>query len=164
MRAVVALGSNLGDSVATLHGAANALAELADGAVRLSPVYRSAAWGDSSQPDYLNAVAMFDTALGPHALLSALLGIETRFGRQRDRERRYAARTLDLDLIALDSMVLAEADVVLPHPRAHERAFVLMPIADLEPGFELPGRGRVESLLKPEFASLCRRIDRPSPL
>lgn len=156
--AVVAIGSNLGDRVANVRAAFVALGELAQAQVLQSRLYGSASWGDASQPDYVNAIALFDTRLHAHALLEELLAIERRFGRERSTDVRYAARTLDLDLIALGTQRIRDPRLTLPHPHAHERAFVLLPLAELAPTFVLPGHGSVESLLKPEFASLCAPI------
>ncbi len=153
--AVVAIGSNLGDRAANVRAAFHELRALSDGEVVHSRLYGSAAWGDVSQPDYVNAVAMFETQRDPHALLDALLDIERRFGRVRSAERRYAARYLDLDLIALGARHIHDSHLTLPHPHAHVRAFVLVPLAEIAPTLVLPGHGAIESLLKPEFVSLC---------
>jgi 2-amino-4-hydroxy-6-hydroxymethyldihydropteridine diphosphokinase len=144
--AYIGLGANLGDARATLAAAVAALATLP--ACRLeasSPVYRSAPMA-SSGPDYLNAVAALATSLAPHDLLHALQGIEQQHG--RERPYRNAPRTLDLDLLLFGNQVIDSPDLVVPHPRLHQRAFVLRPLADLAPLLVIPGRGSLASLLE----------------
>ena len=137
--AYVAFGANLGEPVETLRAAAVALArrpgvELVAG----SPVYRTRPIGPPGQPDYANAVARADTTLAAEALLDVLLAIEAEFGRVRDV--RWGPRTLDLDLIWYGGEERADERLTLPHPRAHEREFVLRPLADLDPDLVLRGR------------------------
>jgi 2-amino-4-hydroxy-6-hydroxymethyldihydropteridine diphosphokinase len=98
-----------------------------------------------AQPDFINAVAEIQTMLGARALLEALLAIETRFGRRR--EFPGAPRTLDLDLLLYGDRVIAEPGLVVPHPRMHERAFVLAPLAEIAPDIAIPGKGRAGALL-----------------
>jgi 2-amino-4-hydroxy-6-hydroxymethyldihydropteridine diphosphokinase len=116
--------------------------------VAVSPVYETPAITlegvDDAAPRYLNGVVVVETGLEPHALLDLLQRIELEHG--RTRETRWGARTLDLDLIDVDGMRLADDRLELPHPRAWERAFVLQPWLDVEPDAELPGRGRVADL------------------
>jgi 2-amino-4-hydroxy-6-hydroxymethyldihydropteridine diphosphokinase len=144
-RAYVGLGANLGDARAALDAAFNALAALP----RTRLVERSSIWRsapiDSSGPDYLNAVAMLETQLEAEPLLDALLAIEAQHG--RERPYRNAPRTLDLDLLWLDGLVLDTPRLMLPHPRMHERAFVLAPLLELWPDGALPGKGRLDALL-----------------
>ncbi|QTN25576.1 2-amino-4-hydroxy-6-hydroxymethyldihydropteridine diphosphokinase [Rhizobacter sp. AJA081-3] len=143
--AYIGLGANLGDARAALEAALLALAALPDTRVlRHSALYRSAPI-ESSGPDYLNAVAELGTGLGPHALLHALQAIERDHG--RERPYRNAPRTLDLDLLLHDGLTMETPELTLPHPRAHQRAFVLLPLAELAPQLQLPGRGRVAELL-----------------
>ncbi|MCP1375532.1 2-amino-4-hydroxy-6-hydroxymethyldihydropteridine diphosphokinase [Dyella lutea] len=157
--AYVALGSNLGDSRATLVGAAEALAALPGSRLAgISRIYRTPPWGRRDQPDFLNAVVRLRTTLEPHDLLDALMAIERRFGRTRDGER-WGPRTLDLDLLHVDGVVLDEPQLTLPHPRMGERAFVLLPLADLAPELELPGQGRVAELLRRVDAGGCEPVD-----
>ena len=137
--AYVAFGANLGEPVETLRAAAVALArrpgvELVAG----SPVYRTRPIGPPGQPDYANAVARAETTLAAEALLDVLLAIEAEFGRVRDV--RWGPRTLDLDLIWYGGEERATERLTLPHPRAHEREFVLRPLADLDPDLVLRGR------------------------
>lgn len=159
-RVFVGLGSNLAEPITQIR---RALATLAGDeqiqVLAISPLYGSLPWGDSAQPDYVNAVVELRSALAPHALLQRLLAIEQQQGRQRSGERRYAPRTLDLDLLAHGKSQLHDEVLTLPHPRLAERAFVLLPWADLAPDWELPGLGTVGSLLQPQFASLCWRLD-----
>lgn len=156
--AYVALGSNLGDSRATLVGAAEALAALPGSRLAgISRIYRTPPWGRRDQPDFLNAVVRLRTTLEPHDLLDALMAIERRFGRTRDGER-WGPRTLDLDLLHVDGMVLDEPQLTLPHPRMGERAFVLLPLADLAPELVLPGQGRVIELLQQVNADGCEPV------
>lgn len=143
--AYIGLGANLGDARAALEAAMQALAALPDTQLlRRSSLYRSAPI-DSSGPDYVNAVAELRTGLAPRALLRALQGIEQDHG--RERPYRNAPRTLDLDLLLHDAQTLDTPELTLPHPRAHERAFVLLPLAELAPALQIPGRGRVADLL-----------------
>lgn len=148
-RAIVAFGANLGDREATI---AAAVRELADTTgvtlIAVSPIYESAAIKDEgvdpAAPGYLNGVVAIDTALEPHALLDRLLAIELAHG--RERTEHWGDRTLDLDLIDVDGLEIADDRLVLPHPRAWQRAFVLQPWLDLEPDAALPGRGPIASL------------------
>ena len=135
-RAYVSLGSNLGDSLQTLRQAAAALAGLG-AVVAASPVYETDPVGFKEQPAFLNAVVELDTTLEPLPLLDALLAIEADSGRERGI--RFGPRTLDLDLIWYDGRRLENDRLTLPHPRAHEREFVLRPLADLAPGIDLRG-------------------------
>jgi len=146
LRAHVALGANLDDPAATLRAAFDALAALpGTRLVARSALYRSAPVGVSGQPDYLNAVAALDTQLSAPALLAALLAIETARGRTRDYH--HAPRTLDLDLLLYADEVIDQPGLAVPHPRMHERAFVLVPLAEIAPAAVIPGRGPVAALL-----------------
>ncbi len=155
VEAFVGLGANLGDARATLQAALGALEALPTSrVVAQSSIYRSAPI-DSSGPDYLNAVARLLTQLAPHDLLAQLQSIERRHG--RERPYRNAPRTLDLDLLLYGAHTLATPTLTLPHPRMHERAFVLAPLAEIAPGALIPGRGAVVALLQ-DVAG--QRIDR----
>lgn len=144
--AFVALGSNLDDPRVQVERGFAALAALSDTSLRArSRVFRTPPWGVPDQPDFVNAVAWLETALSPRALLDALLRLETRAGRVRDV--RNGPRVLDLDLLLHGDTAMDEPGLVLPHPRLHERAFVLLPLADLAPDLEIVGRGRVADLL-----------------
>jgi 2-amino-4-hydroxy-6-hydroxymethyldihydropteridine diphosphokinase len=134
--AYIGMGSNLGDSLATMRAATVRLADL--GAVlATSPVYETDPVGPRDQPVFLNAVAMLDTTLEPPALLDALLAIEAEF--RRERTLRWGPRTLDLDLLWYAGRMLDSERLTVPHPRAHEREFVLRPLADLAPDLPLAG-------------------------
>lgn len=145
-RAVLGLGSNLGDRLESLQGAVDALADTPGCAVvAISPVYETEPVGGPEQPPYLNAVVIVDTWLAPDLLLVRGQAIEEAFDRLRTV--RWGPRTLDVDLLVYAESALDSEELTLPHPRAHERAFVLAPWADLDPTAELPGRGRVADLL-----------------
>ena len=157
--AVIALGSNLGHSRDILAGAAGAVAGLAG--VRLtalSPVYETAPVGGPAQPDYLNAVLLAAVSLPSQTLLDRLHEIEAGF--DRVRLVRWGPRTLDLDIITVGGERSDDPELTLPHPRAHERAFVLAPWHDADPGAVLPGYGPVAALL----AGLDQSGIRRSPL
>jgi 2-amino-4-hydroxy-6-hydroxymethyldihydropteridine diphosphokinase len=144
-RAYVGLGANLGDPLRTLRWAADALrARPGVSEWVASPLYRTRPV-ESSGPDYLNAVVAFDSDESASMLLSALQALERAQGRARPY--RNAPRTLDLDLLLLGDLCLDTPALQLPHPRLHERAFVLAPLADLAPGLVIPRRGVVRSLL-----------------
>jgi 2-amino-4-hydroxy-6-hydroxymethyldihydropteridine diphosphokinase len=155
MRAFIGLGANLGDAHGALDAAFVALAALPGTTLRAaSSIYRSAPI-DSSGPDYLNAVIALDTTLSPHALLAELQRIERAHG--RERPYRNAPRTLDLDLLLHGDRRIDTPALTLPHPRMHERAFVLLPLAELAPAIAIPGRGTAVELL-PTVSN--QRIDR----
>ena len=145
-RAVLSVGANLGDRAGTLTECVTAIARIPDTDVlAVSPVYETAPVGGPPQPDYLNAVLAVRTGLRPRALLDAVHGIEARFGRVRGE--RFGPRTLDIDIVSYCGEVSSDPALTLPHPRAHERAFVLVPWHDIEPAAELPGHGPVQRLL-----------------
>lgn len=147
--AVIALGSNLGDRAGTLEAAADEIRRLPlVSHVELSPVIRSVALTldgpDPSKPEYLNAVALVTTALAPSVLLAYLNRIEADHGRERGE--RWGDRTLDLDIITYGDVTSDDPRLTIPHPRAHERDFVLGPWLALDPDAVIPGRGRVAEL------------------
>ncbi|MEV0979832.1 MULTISPECIES: 2-amino-4-hydroxy-6-hydroxymethyldihydropteridine diphosphokinase [unclassified Streptomyces] len=147
-RAVIALGSNLGNRLETLQGAIDALEDTPGVRVKaVSPVYETEPWGvdPGSQPSYFNAVVLVKTTLPPSSLLERAHAVEEAF--HRVRTERWGARTLDVDIVAYAGVVSDDPHLTLPHPRAHERAFVLAPWYDVEPGAELPGRGMIGQLL-----------------
>ncbi|MCI3279025.1 2-amino-4-hydroxy-6-hydroxymethyldihydropteridine diphosphokinase [Streptomyces cylindrosporus] len=147
-RAVISLGANLGNRLETLQGAIDALEDTPGVRIKaVSPVYETEPWGvePGSQPSYFNAVVVLKTTLPPSSLLERAHAIEEAFHRVRDE--RWGARTLDVDIVAYADVVSDDPQLTLPHPRAHERAFVLAPWLDLEPEASLPGRGRVGDLL-----------------
>ncbi|MGB1327657.1 MAG: 2-amino-4-hydroxy-6-hydroxymethyldihydropteridine diphosphokinase [Porticoccaceae bacterium] len=112
---------------------------------RVSSLYQTPAIGPGDQPDYINAAAKIEADIGAYELLDALQSIEHQQG--RIRQQRWGARTLDLDLLMYDQLIEDTAKLTLPHPRAHERAFVLAPLADLNPDLIIPNHGRVIDLL-----------------
>ena len=145
--AFVGLGGNVGDAPATLREALRELDAIPGTRLqRASRLYRSAAWGRTDQPDFTNAVAMLRTTLAPRELLDALLGIERAHGRDRARETRWGPRVLDLDLLMHGDLQLDEPGLTLPHPRLAQRAFVLLPLAEIAPDAIVPGAGRVRDL------------------
>ncbi|MDP9848206.1 2-amino-4-hydroxy-6-hydroxymethyldihydropteridine diphosphokinase [Streptosporangium lutulentum] len=145
MRVVLALGSNLGDRFATLQGALDALFDGPELTfVTVSPVYETDPFGGPDQGPYLNAVAIAETTLEPWSLLERVQDVENAFGRVR--KERWGARTLDLDLITVENVVMNDPDLTLPHPRADERAFVLVPWVRADPEAVLSGRGVADLL------------------
>lgn len=156
--AYVGLGSNLDDPQQQIDVAIAALEELpSTRRLRRSSLYRSTPWGLTDQPDFLNAVAELDTHLDAASLLAALLELENRLGRRRDGPR-WGPRRIDLDLLAHGDQVVQSADLQLPHPRIGERAFVLMPLAELAPDLELAGIGVIKHRLRDIDTSQCMRI------
>ncbi|MBK7899084.1 MAG: 2-amino-4-hydroxy-6-hydroxymethyldihydropteridine diphosphokinase [Azonexus sp.] len=145
-RAYVALGANLGDPVAAVQAAFDALAALPQTRLAArSSLYRTAPVSLAAQPDFINAAAALDTELPPLDLLAALLAVEASAGRLR-RERN-GPRSLDLDLLLHGDTVLVTPALSLPHPRLHLRAFVLAPLGEIAPDLALPGRGSVAAWL-----------------
>jgi len=156
--AFIGIGSNLDEPRARVRAAFNELDALPHSRVSgRSSLYRSAAVGGPPQPDYINAVARLGTGLEPDALLAALLAIEHRHGRSRGEPN--APRTLDLDLLLYDSETLATARLRLPHPRMHERRFVLAPLLEVQPDAQVPGHGPVAQLLRRCAGQDLARID-----
>ncbi len=146
VRACVGIGANLGDPVAQMRAAIDALARLPSTRVcSVSSVYRSAPVGYLDQPDFFNAVVALDTRLSPQALLDALLAIEQHGG--RTREFRNAPRLIDLDLLLYADQVVDLPQLTVPHPRLSGRAFVLLPLAEIDPGCVVPGLGPLVELL-----------------
>lgn len=152
-RALLSLGSNLGDRYAHLR---SAVADLGDTVRLVSGVYETPPWGDADQPAYLNAVALVeDPAATPEEWLARAQAAERRAGRVRDPARRFGPRTLDVDVIAVwddagEPVLRDDAELTLPHPRAHLRAFVLRPWIDIQPYGRLPGHGWLTDLLNTE--------------
>ncbi|MBX9893728.1 MAG: 2-amino-4-hydroxy-6-hydroxymethyldihydropteridine diphosphokinase [Nitrosomonas sp.] len=145
-QAFIALGSNLENPVAQLQHAFSELEQLPE--TRLlsrSSLYRSAPVGRLDQPDFINAVACIETRLAPRALLQALLAIEQRRG--RIRESLNAPRTLDLDILLYDDLQYRDSDLIIPHPRMTQRAFVLQPLFEIAPDCRIPGYDHIQHLL-----------------
>jgi 2-amino-4-hydroxy-6-hydroxymethyldihydropteridine diphosphokinase len=148
---VIALGGNLGDPAAAIESALAVIGEHSSITVvqasRLVESFALTTDGiDKSKPNYLNSVAKLETNLSPNELLAFLNSVEAGFGRVR--EERWASRTLDIDIITFGDQVIQTDELVIPHPRAHQRGFVLIPWLDMDPEAELPGRGRVSELAK----------------
>jgi 2-amino-4-hydroxy-6-hydroxymethyldihydropteridine diphosphokinase len=155
---VLALGSNLGNRQDILQGAVDAIVGLPGIRVTaVSPVYETVPVGGPAQPDYLNAVVLADAARPPRELLDRLHEIEAAF--DRVRVVRWGPRTLDIDVIDFGGERSDDPELTLPHPRAHERAFVLGPWRDVDPDAALPGRGPVADLLAETDRSGLRRSD-----
>lgn len=147
VRAYIGLGSNLADPVGQVRAAVAALAQLTQTRVEAcSSLYRTAPVGWGEQPDFINAVCRVRTGLDPAALMQNLLEIERVHGRVREGDKG-GPRTLDLDLLLYGSQVIQSAELTVPHPRLHERAFVLYPLAELDPELVIPGHGSPRQLL-----------------
>lgn len=157
--AYVGLGGNLGDARARILEAFSALARIPQTRLlRRSRLYRTRPWGIAGQPDFVNAAAELDTRLAPRELLDALLAIERAHGRVRDADR-WGPRTLDLDLLACGDLRVDEPGLALPHPRIGERAFVLLPLAELAPQLRLGDAGSVRELLARVDSAGCALLD-----
>jgi 2-amino-4-hydroxy-6-hydroxymethyldihydropteridine diphosphokinase len=147
--ALIALGGNVGDVRATFRKAISHICGMAQAAlVARSSDYATPPWGNEEQARFINACIEIETSLDPHALLYALQRIETKFGRDRSTETRWGPRTLDLDLIAYGDITLQKAELTLPHPRLFERAFVLVPLAEIAPDRLIAGSSVREALAK----------------
>jgi 2-amino-4-hydroxy-6-hydroxymethyldihydropteridine diphosphokinase len=145
-RVALALGSNMEDPHAQVDRAFEEIAALPETKLLArSQLYRTAPVGYADQPDFVNACALVETALAPRALLDALLAIEVRHGRVRDIPN--GPRTLDLDIVLYGERVIDEPGLRVPHPRAHEREFVLRPLLDVWPGAVIPGHGLAKARL-----------------
>jgi 2-amino-4-hydroxy-6-hydroxymethyldihydropteridine diphosphokinase len=149
-RVAIALGSNLGDSHVTLEGALAILDQTPGIEVRRRSHWYQTAPVGPPQPDYLNGCALLQVDLSPPELLRVLLQTEAKFGRQR--RQRWGPRTLDLDLLLFDDQVMQTPDLTIPHPRMTERAFVLVPLAEIAPAWVEPVSGRA-------IAELLQAVD-----
>jgi len=139
--AIIALGGNVGDVRATFGLAIIDICALAQARLLArSSDYATPPWGEEQQPPFVNACIEIETELAPDALLAVLQTVERKFGRDRRKERRWGPRTLDLDLIAYDDLALQTETLTLPHPRVLERAFVLVPLAEIAPERRIGGR------------------------
>jgi len=147
VRCFLGLGANLGDKMAGLKKAIALLKHEKDIRVRrTAPFYRTAPWGYADQDWFINTVVEIETSLSPQQLLNVLLAIEEKMGRVRGV--RWGPRVIDLDLLLYGDTVLNQPGLIIPHPRMAGRAFVLAPLADLEPDLVIPGCGRVADLYK----------------
>ena len=145
--ALIALGGNVGEVRATFNKAIANICGMAQAALLArSSDYATPPWGDEQQARFVNACIEIDTSLDPHALLFTLHKIEAKFGRNRTRETRWGPRTLDLDLIDYDDVKLDKPELTLPHPRLFERAFVLVPLAEIAPDRLIAGRNVTAAL------------------
>ena len=160
--ALVALGGNVGNVRETLN---RAVARFCDGRdVRLltrSSAYRTPPWGVEDQPSFINLCLIVATELSPHALLQRAQGVERELGRDRAKEQRWGPRTIDIDLLAYDDLVVDEPDLTLPHPRVFERAFVLVPLAEIAPNRSIGGLRVAEALARVDTAGI-ERLPPPS--
>jgi len=148
IRAYVGLGGNVGDVEETMMEALMAIDGLPQTSIRAqSRLYRSPPWGRTDQDDFINAVIELRTRLAPRVLLDYLLEVESRFGRVRGEGDKWGPRTLDLDLLVFGEEVLDLPGMHVPHPHLHERAFVLVPLAEIANMLQIPGRGQVGELL-----------------
>ncbi|MBR0774910.1 2-amino-4-hydroxy-6-hydroxymethyldihydropteridine diphosphokinase [Bradyrhizobium diazoefficiens] len=137
---LIALGGNVGDVRATFRKAIAHVCGMAQAAlVARSSDYSTPPWGDEDQAPFVNACVEIETGLDPHALLFVMQKVEQKFGRTREKDRRWGPRTLDLDMIAYDDVSLQKPDLTLPHPRLFERAFVLVPLAEIAPDRVISG-------------------------
>jgi 2-amino-4-hydroxy-6-hydroxymethyldihydropteridine diphosphokinase len=141
VKAYIGLGANLGDREESIRSAAKLL-----GASRISTIRETEPWGYEDQPRFLNAVVELETDLSPRELLDRLLDVERELGRTREGPR-FGPRTIDLDLLVFGDLQLDEPGLTVPHPRLHERLFVLEPLAELAPSLDVPGKGLVSVLL-----------------
>ena len=158
--ALIALGGNVGDVRSTFQKAIANICGMAQAALKArSSDYATPPWGDEEQPPFINACIEIETALDPHALLFTLHKIESRFGRDRASERRWGPRPLDLDLIAYDDVSMQTPELKLPHPRAFERAFVLVPLAEIAPDRVIAGRQVASALAQLSTQGIERLAD-----
>jgi 2-amino-4-hydroxy-6-hydroxymethyldihydropteridine diphosphokinase len=147
-RCFIGLGSNIGDGPAMIQQALEKLAEDDEiDLLRVSSMYRTAAWGRTDQADFTNAVAELTTGVSASQLLAKLLLLEQDMGRKRDTGH-WGPRLIDLDLLCHADEQITTTELILPHPRMHERAFVLVPLLELEPDFEIPGLGSARKFLE----------------
>jgi 2-amino-4-hydroxy-6-hydroxymethyldihydropteridine diphosphokinase len=157
VRAYLGLGANMGDPVANVRTDMDALAQMpAIGVVARSALYLTPPWGVTDQADFINAAVGVDSTLSSRDLLAALQHLEARAGRRR--ERRWGPRVLDLDLLLYGDASVHDERLQVPHPRLAERAFVLLPLADIAPAVQIPGKGRVSDLLARIDTTGCRRL------
>ncbi|PSO53220.1 MAG: 2-amino-4-hydroxy-6-hydroxymethyldihydropteridine diphosphokinase [Cyanobacteria bacterium QH_8_48_120] len=146
----IALGSNLGDSLTTLEGTINQLSQTAGITVQACSSWYQTAPVGPPQPDFINGCALLEVELTPQELLRDLFGVENQF--ERVRQQRWGARTLDLDLLLFDDLILETSDLQIPHPRMNERAFVLVPLAEIAPNW-------IEPKSKEAIARLVQAVD-----
>ena len=154
---LIALGGNVGDVRATFQKAIANICGMTQGSLLArSGDYATPPWGEEKQARFVNACIEIETSLDPHALLFTLHKIEARFGRDRRQETHWGPRTLDLDLIAYDDVSIQKPELTLPHPRLFERAFVLVPLAEIAPERLIAGRGVAAALAELSTAGIER--------
>jgi 2-amino-4-hydroxy-6-hydroxymethyldihydropteridine diphosphokinase len=157
---LIALGGNVGDVRATFQKAIASICGMAQAALKArSSDYITPPWGDEEQAPFVNACIEIETDLDPHALLFTLHKIESKLGRDRASERRWGPRTLDLDLIAYDDVSVQRPELTLPHPRLFERAFVLVPLAEIAPDRVIAGRSVADALARLSTVGIERLPD-----
>jgi 2-amino-4-hydroxy-6-hydroxymethyldihydropteridine diphosphokinase len=159
---LIALGGNVGDVRTTFRKAIANICGMTQGTLLArSSDYTTPPWGDEQQPPFVNACIEIETRLDPHALLFTLHKIEKKFGRDRAHERHWGPRTLDLDLLAYDDVRLVRRELTLPHPRLFERAFVLVPLAEIAPDRVIAGRRVRDALAQVSTDGIERLPDLP---
>jgi 2-amino-4-hydroxy-6-hydroxymethyldihydropteridine diphosphokinase len=164
-RALIALGGNVGDVRATFQKAIANICGMTQAALLArSSDYATPPWGEAQQERFINACIEIDTSLDPHALLFVLHKIEAKFGRDRANEKRWGPRTLDLDLIAYDEVSMQKPELTLPHPRLFERAFVLVPLAEISPDRVIAGRKVASALAELSTEGIERLPDQVPPI
>ncbi|MEN3382471.1 MAG: 2-amino-4-hydroxy-6-hydroxymethyldihydropteridine diphosphokinase [Hyphomicrobiales bacterium] len=162
--ALLGLGGNVGDVRTTLDEAVALFADGRDIILRArSSDYATPPWGVTDQPPFVNLAIQVDTTLAPRALLARALAVERALGRDRARETRWGPRMIDIDLIAYDDLVLDEPDLALPHPRLFERAFVLVPLAEIVPDRVIAGRKIKDGLAITDTTGIERLSPRSAP-
>ncbi len=158
--ALIALGGNVGDVRATFRKAIANICGMAQAALLArSSDYLTPPWGEEAQARFVNACIEIETSLDPHALLFVLHKVERKFGREREKERRWGPRTLDLDLIAYDDVTIDKPELTLPHPRLFERAFVLVPLAEIAPDRVIAGHRVADALAEVSTVDIERLPD-----
>lgn len=145
------LGSNMGNSLDFLDKASKALQEQVGKLIKSSSCYQTAAWGKTDQPDFINQVLKLETGLSPLEVLKTILGIERQLG--RERTEKWGSRTIDIDILFYDQEVVASSELTIPHPYLQQRAFTLIPLAELEPEFVHPVFKKTVSELLDELES-----------
>ncbi len=155
VEALLALGGNLGDVRETLDGAVSKLCDgVAAQLLARSSDYRTPPWGFTEQPAFINCCILVATELSPRRLLGRAQRVETMFGRDRAREQRWGPRPLDIDIIAYEELAIDEPGLTLPHPRFNERAFVLVPLAEIVPSREIAGVRIADALARLDLTGI----------
>ncbi|MFK8252277.1 2-amino-4-hydroxy-6-hydroxymethyldihydropteridine diphosphokinase [Ancylobacter terrae] len=158
--AYLCLGSNLGDRAGTMAKAVGLIARIGLKIIARSSLYETSPWGPVPQGPYLNLVVAVETDLSPRELLNMLLGVEHAFGRDRTREVRFGPRTIDIDILLYGDDIVAEPDLEIPHPRMMERAFALVPLAEIAPDLVVGGVSLVDALGQLDTSGIVK-VGRP---